>query len=76
MGLPFAVSAKSECTTVSDYYPFRQFDLPELCSNHLTHGLVPTIATGRSNGKVTFWNLIAELEPAGFRDLSVESQAA
>lgn len=61
---------------MSDYYPFRQFDLPELCSNLLTHGLVPTIATGRSNGKITFWNLIAELEPAGSWDIPVEGQAA
>jgi hypothetical protein len=61
---------------VSEYYPFRQIDLPELCRNNLTHGLVPTIATGRSNGKISYWNLIAELEPAGPGDYSADSQAA
>lgn len=46
---------------MSDYYPFRSIDLPEVCSSTLTHGLLPTITTGRSNGEVSFWTVLAEL---------------
>ena len=47
---------------MSEYYPFRQFLLPELGNSHLTHQLVPTISTGHADGEVSHWTVLAELE--------------
>ncbi|HSU72107.1 MAG TPA: hypothetical protein VLI70_11660 [Micrococcaceae bacterium] len=51
-----------------DYYPFRELDLTELRSLSLTHELVPSIATGGSSGRVSFWTVLAEL-PSKFEGL-------
>ncbi|MDQ6752144.1 MAG: hypothetical protein M3017_01710 [Actinomycetota bacterium] len=47
---------------MSEYYPFRQFLMPEICPSLLTHQLVPTISTGHSNGRVSYWTVLAEIE--------------
>ena len=51
-----------------DYYPFRQLDLTELRSMNLTHQLVPSITTGSSSGRVSFWTVLAELSPSHFEE--------
>jgi hypothetical protein len=43
-------------------------DLTELRSLSLTHELVPSIATGGSSGRVSFWTVLAEL-PSKFEGL-------
>ncbi|HEV7168604.1 MAG TPA: hypothetical protein VGN49_11630 [Micrococcaceae bacterium] len=53
-----------------EYYPFRELDLTELRSMSLTHELVPSIATGGSSGRVSFWTVLAELAPPRFEELS------
>jgi hypothetical protein len=53
-----------------EYYPFRELDLTELRSMNLTHELVPSIATGSSSGRISFWTVLAELSPSHFEGLS------
>lgn len=49
---------------MSEYYPFRQFLMPEICPSQLTHRLVPSISTGHANGSVSYGTVLAEVEQA------------
>ncbi|HEV7168596.1 MAG TPA: hypothetical protein VGN49_11590 [Micrococcaceae bacterium] len=49
---------------MSEYYPFRQFLMPEICPSLLTHRLVPSISTGQPNGNISYGTVLAEMEQA------------
>ena len=61
---------------MSQYSPFRQFLMPEISSNLLTHQLVPIISADSPDGRIGYWTMLAKVEQPAAKDGTVSERRA